>query len=297
MKCLPGILCFGESLWDLFGDRRVASGAPMNVALRLAQAGFDVSLLTRVGTDSPGTELIDFMAAGGLPTQCIQRDRRQATGTVVVDTTDRSAPAFDIVMPVAWDFIDARQYLRESPGPIDVLVFGSLAARHAVSRRSLLTLTEIAGLKIFDVNFRPPHDRREIAEPLLQRANWAKLNETELARIAEWHGWSGPAEDMAGRLAERYGLTTVCVTLGDAGALLLHDGEVHRQHAFEVEVVDTVGCGDAFLGTLLSALLSGTPPPAALARASAVGALVAASPGATPEIDESAIRRVMRRPA
>ena len=107
---------------------RVASGAPMNVALRIAQSGYDVRMLSRVGADALGTELLVFMAANGLPTDFVQRDDRQPTGTVEVDTTDPGAPEFDIVMPVAWDFIDADAYQHKADSVADVLVFGSLAA-------------------------------------------------------------------------------------------------------------------------------------------------------------------------
>jgi fructokinase len=287
------ILCFGEALWDMLPGGRVASGAPMNVALRLAQSGYDVRMLSRVGSDDPGTELEAFMTANGLPTDFIQRDDRHPTGTVEVDTTDPGAPEFDIVMPVAWDFIDADEYLHKVDSAADVLVFGSLAARHEVSRDSLLRLLPTAELRIFDVNFRPPHDDRRVIELLLRHTNWAKVNETELAAIAGWHGLAGSAEVAARDLVDRYDLSLLCVTLGDEGALLIHDGKTYRQDAFAVDVIDAVGCGDAFLGTLIAGLLAGVAPPETLARAAAVGALVAASAGATPSIDDDDIRRII----
>jgi fructokinase len=287
------ILCFGEALWDMLPGGRVASGAPMNVALRLAQSGYDVRMLSRVGADALGTELLAFMAANGLPTDFIQRDERQPTGTVEVDTTDPGAPEFDIVMPVAWDFIDADEYLHKAGSAADVLVFGSLAARHETSRNSLARLLPTAELSVFDVNFRPPHDDRRVIELLLCHANWAKVNETELAAIAGWHGLTAPLEDTAHDLVDRYDLSLLCVTLGDNGALLVHNGETYRQAAFAVDVIDAVGCGDAFLGTLIAGLLAHVTPAESLARAAAVGALVAASAGATPPIDDDDILGIL----
>jgi len=295
MNTKPAILCFGEVLWDMLPEGRVASGAPMNVALRLARSGFDVRMLSRVGTDRPGRELLAFMAGNGLSTGWIQLDQDHPTGTVEVDTADPAAPVFDIVMPVAWDFIDADEYFQNIDREADVLVYGSLAARHDVSRDSLFRLLEMATLKVFDVNCRPPHDERPVIESLLQHADWAKFNESELSLIAGWHETSASVVEAAKAVMDRYELALVCVTLGHDGALLLHEGVTYRQDAFDVDVVDTVGCGDAFLGTLLSALFAQTTPQEALARASAAGALVAASAGATPAIDEADIRRVMRR--
>ena len=265
----------------------------MNVALRLAQSGYDVRMLSRVGMDAPGEELLAFMAAKGLSTDFVQLDRSQPTGTVEVDTTDPGMPEFDIVMPVAWDFIDADAYLRRTDSEANVLVYGSLAARHQVSRDSLVRLLPTAELRIFDVNFRPPHDDREVIELLLRQANWAKVNETELAAIAGWHGLAGSIEDTARDLIDRYDLSLLCVTLGDAGALLIHGGKTYRQDAFAVDVVDAVGCGDAFLGTLIAGLLAGATPAETLARAAAVGALVAASAGATPEISGRDVTRLL----
>lgn len=265
----------------------------MNVALRLAKAGFDVRMLSRVGSDALGTELLAFMYASGLSTDFIQRDERHSTGTVEVDTTDPGVPGFDIVMPVAWDFIDADEYLEKADGPADVIVYGPLAARHQVSRDSLVRLLPTAELRIFDANFRPPHDDRQVIELLLRQANWAKVNENELAAIAGWHGLTGSAEDTAQDLIVRYDLSLFCVTLGEEGALLVHDGKTCRQDAFAVDVVDAVGCGDAFLGTLIAGLLAGAAPAETLARAAAVGALVAASAGATPEISERDVSRLL----
>jgi fructokinase len=289
----PGILCFGEVLWDMLPDGRVASGAPMNVALRLVQSGYEVRMLSRAGADPLGEELLAFMAANGLPTGFMQLDETWPTGTVEVDTTDPRAPVFDIVMPVAWDFIDADEYLRKAADDADVLVFGSLAARHTTSRESLVRLLPTAGLRVLDVNFRPPHEDRSVIELLLHHADWAKVNETELAAIARWHGQPESVEAAARDLVNRYRLSLLCITLGENGAMMIRDGKSYRQEAFAVDVVDTVGCGDAFLGTLVAGLLADAAPPEALARAAAAGALVASSAGATPPIDDDDIRRII----
>ena len=289
----PIVLCFGETLWDRLPGGRVASGAPMNVAIRMVDAGFDVRMLSRVGADAAGRELLDFMAKRGLPIRYVQEDASLPTGIVEVDTTDPASPAFEIRMPVAWDSIDVDEYIHVAAEAADVIVFGTLAARHEVSRASLLKLLPSARLKVLDVNFRPPHDDELVVERLLGHADWVKLNETELARLAGWDRSAATVEHAMLEFASRYDLESVCVTLGEAGALLHHRGVSYRQDAFDVRVVDTVGCGDAFLGTMLAGLLTDMPPPEALARAAAAGALVAASAGATPVIGEADIRRML----
>jgi len=285
----PRVLCFGEALWDTTPEGSLPGGAPMNVALRLAALGIDTTLLSRVGDDAAGRRLVEFLAAAGLPTEQIQIDRRHATGIVHVDLSDPAAVRYDIVAPVAWDFIDAVEYEQGIEDHADAVVFGSLAARNGDSRRSLQRLLDRIPLKVFDVNLRPPHDDRDVVECLLHRADWTKLNEIELGVICGWAGLDPSAGGALESLARHYGLTGVCVTLGPDGAVQWHDGNLVRQPGFDVEVVDTIGCGDAFLGTWLARMLRGTEPATALAHACAAGAIVASSAGANPSVDDRSI--------
>jgi fructokinase len=289
------VLCIGEALWDLLPTGRVPGGAPMNVALRLAAFGARSRLLTRVGCDDAGRELVSYMEGLGLDTSHIQFDAERPTGYVAVDTRDLHAPRYDIAAPVAWDFIDADEYLAQSDEPVDVVVYGSLAARHSVARDSQFRLLEHARLRIFDVNRRPPFDDRELIERLLAVADWAKVNEDELAHVQRWHGLALDIPDAIRWLAEHYELDVVCVTLGAGGAMLLRNGHLYPQAAFEVEVVDTIGCGDAFLGALLAGLLDGGDPAAALERACAAGAIVARHAGGNPELREDDIRAMLEQ--
>lgn len=290
----PGsILCFGEALWDMPPGQRMPGGAPMNVAARLARAGLHVHMLSRVGRDDLGDELIAYMAAQGLTTGYVQQDDRYPTGTVIVDSSDPEDVRYEITGPVAWDFIDAGPYIEDSGGSCDVVVFGSLAARNEVSRESILQLLKTATTRIFDVNIRPPFAGREILEALLGNSDWVKLNESELDEIVQWHDPAATGEAAMRALQQRYDLEAVCVTRGSDGAELLYQSRWYRQAAFDVAVVDTVGCGDAFLGSWLSGMLSGSLPRDALRRAAAVAAIVASSKGANPEITEADVQAMM----
>lgn len=283
------ILCFGEALWDLPPGGMVPGGAPMNVALRLQRLGAPVKLLTRVGDDDLGRRLTTYMAEQGLDTDRVQVDAQHPTGRVLVDLSDPREARYDVEQPAAWDFI-ANDPAQVDP---DVLVFGSLAARSAGSRTTLLALLETARLRVFDVNLRPPFVERALIEKLLARADWIKLNEHELDRIADWSRIGGDRDRRMAGLAERYALGAVCVTLGGDGALLLHAGVHHRHLGYAVAVVDTIGCGDSFLACWLWEMLGGAEPGAALERACALGALVATRPGANPAIAESDIRALI----
>lgn len=289
----PTVLCYGEALWDLAPGGKTPGGAPTNVALHLARLGVDVRLLSRVGIDDLGRELLDYLTAEGLATDSIQIDQRHPTGRVLVDTSDPHAVRYEIVEPAAWDFIDVGDLPEYPAHAVTVVVFGSLATRNTVSRASLFRLLGQSGLKVFDVNLRPPFVDRAIIEQLLVHADWVKLNDEELELLGGWHGATGPPEHTLRALSRRYGLETVCLTLGSRGALMLYQDQVFRQAAFAVRVVDTIGCGDAFLAFWLSQMLGGRSPQEALTLACAVGALVATREGANPVIDESEIRALI----
>jgi len=267
----------------------------MNVALRLAALGIDTQLLSRVGDDAPGRDLLAYIESHGLTTRYVQIDPRHRTGSVNVDTSDRHAVRYHIETPSAWDFIDAGEFAAAPGSVIETVVFGSLAARGTISRRSLLDILDCASLSVFDINLRPPYDSRETVEDLLARSDWVKLNETEVALVADWCGNAADCEAALPAIADRYELDVVCVTCGGDGAILYQDGTLIRQPAFAVDVVDTIGCGDAFLGTWLAGMLAGTDADEALCRACAVGAIVAANAGANPCIPEGMIHELTGR--
>lgn len=282
------IACFGEALWDVFPDKRKPGGAPMNVAMRIASLGGDVSLISRVGKDREGADLVDFIATSGAHTNMIQLDSEHPTGRVVVDLSNPSEVRYTIEQPAAWDFIE--------PAPItslDMAIFGSLAARNVVSRTSLLELLESASIRVFDMNLRPPFDNFAVVSQLLEQANWLKINEHELAWLCNQTRFKGDLSASVRMLAERWVLSTICVTLGSEGACLFHEGQIVTQPAFKVQIADTVGAGDSFLATWLYYMLEGMDPQLALARGCAMGALVASREGANPKVESGEIEAIL----
>lgn len=278
------VLCFGEALWDFTPTGKLPGGAPMNVALRLALLGVDTQFLSRVGNDELGSELVRYMAEQGLNTDYVQVDEHQPTGSVNADVSDRHSIRYEIVAPAAWDYIDAMAFMEAAGSPADVVVFGSLAARHDVSLKSLLHILERTRLKVFDVNLRPPFDQRETVERLLHESDWVKLNENELDAISKWIGVDDTGDDALALIAAHYALEIVCLTRGASGATVLHGDALLRQAAFDVQVIDTIGCGDAFLGTWLAHMLDGDEPRNALRMACAAGAMAASRAGANPPV-------------
>lgn len=290
----PDVLSIGEVLWDVFPDRRLLGGAPFNVACHVRAFGIPSAMVSRVGNDDPGREILERARQAGVLTDAIQVDDRLPTGQVLVRLDPAGVPEFRILAPSAWDAIQpdpvALRYARQAKA----VVFGSLAQRREPSRSTIRQLLNTPALKVFDVNLRPPFDQRQVVEYLLYRSNVVKLNDAEMGVLGEWFELEGDLPERMRRMACCFGLRTVCVTRGAAGAVLWHEGTLTEHPGYRVEVVDTVGSGDAFLAGLLFGLLQGMAPAETLALANAAGAYVAGRPGATPTLDLEAIHAMAR---
>ncbi|UPL50254.1 carbohydrate kinase family protein [Hymenobacter sublimis] len=289
----PTIVCFGEVLWDVLPTGKQPGGAPFNVAVHLHQLGLPVDLISRVGDDELGTELLDFIASKGLRTDFVQRGKTHLTGVVKANVDDAQEVTYKIVQPVAWDYIQYDTPLEQLVGQAEVFVFGSLAARQAGTRETLYRLLEHAKFKVFDVNMRPPHYTKEVTKYLLEKASLVKMNHHELAEIITWFGPEMARPTAMQWLAERFELQAVCVTCGADGALLWTGGQLYRAAGIPVTVKDTIGSGDAFLAALLKGWLAGQEPGEALRFACATGALVATHQGATPTFTEHDVTRLL----
>lgn len=287
------IVCFGEVLWDVLPTGKQPGGAPFNVAVHLHQLGLSADLISRVGDDDLGTELLDFIESKGLSTEFVQLGKTHLTGVVKANVDDANEVTYKIVQPVAWDYIQYDAALEQLVAQADMFVFGSLAARQAATRETLYRLLEHAKFKVFDVNVRPPHYTKEVVKYLLEKANLVKMNHHELAEIMAWFGQETDKSTAMQWLATRFDLQAVCVTCGADGALLWANNQLYRAPGVAVEVKDTIGSGDAFLAALLKGWLAGTEPGEALRFACATGALVATHLGATPTFSEAEVAELL----
>ncbi|MBW3128672.1 carbohydrate kinase family protein [Hymenobacter profundi] len=289
------VVCFGEVLWDILPTGQQPGGAPFNVAVHLSQLGQPVELISRVGDDELGRELLAFIESKHLNTTYVQQGHTHLTGVVKANVDDANEVVYKIVQPVAWDYIQYEATLADVVAEADMLVYGSLVARQTNSRETLYRLLESARFRVFDVNLRPPHYTREVTKYLLSKANLVKMNHHELTEVMEWLG-QGPVQDKEAAmqwLAQRYQLQGVCVTCGADGALLYTGGQLYRAPGLPVQVRDTIGSGDAFLAALLKGWLAGDKPETMLRFACAAGALVATHQGATPAITAADVAKLL----
>lgn len=289
------VACFGEVLWDILPDKKLPGGAPMNVAYHLQKLGVPVAMISAVGTDPEGEELNRIMQSYQLTTRFVQLDKARETGKVYAHIAEGNEMKYEIVQPVAWDFIQPSASLQEMIATPGYLVFGSLASRGETSRETLLSLLKSPRTLVLDINLRPPHYDQDIVELLLRHCHILKINESELQLIGDWYQLPNGMEERVRALSRHFSTSTIIVTLGDKGAALLLQDEFYLHPGYKVQVADTIGSGDAFLAGFLYSRLQNTPPAETLAFSCALGALVASYSGGTPAYEQEEINLLMNK--
>lgn len=288
------IICFGEVLWDMLPAGKKLGGAPLNVALRAQSLGHNASMISSIGNDGIGVELAEEILSHGGSLAHIQVNDDFATSEVLVELDGHGTASYEIKMPCAWDHIVLLEQDMEAVKNADALIYGSLVARNTTSRDTLIALLDQASYKVFDVNLRPPHFTPERIIELMKPADFVKFNDEELYEICSHLEFNDQAlEACISFMSGQTDTGLICVTLGKDGAILFQDNTFYYNKGYEVKVADTVGAGDSFLASIISQLLNGNDPQAAIDFACAVGSIVASKNGANPEVSQSEIRKMM----
>ncbi|MEO9953739.1 carbohydrate kinase [Nonlabens sp.] len=287
---MKNIVCFGEVLWDVFPTHKKIGGAPLNVALRLQSLDNSVSVISSIGDDKKGREIKEYTVEKSVNATHIQVHNELKTGKVKVMLNQKGSASYDIMYPRAWDKIQLTEENEKLTEKADAFIYGSLATRDETSRHTLYELLKIASYKIFDVNLREPYYTKEVLTHLMEQADFIKFNDDEIFEIGELlDSKTHSLEQNIKFIGDFTDTQTICVTKGRHGAILYVNDTFYYNSGYQVEVVDTVGAGDSFLATLISKLLKENQPQEAINYACAVGALVASSEGANPQIEQQDI--------
>ena len=290
------IVCFGEVLWDVFPTHKKIGGAPLNVALRLQSFQNEVALISCLGDDKLGNELLLELQKHRISSLYIQKIKAYKTSTVAISLDKNGSASYFINHPCAWDNIQVNDKLNSLVKSSEAFIFGSLIARSNTSRNTLLKLLTFSKLSVFDVNLRPPHYDINSIQVLMNAANFIKFNDDELKEISMSLGYqSASIEQTILFIAKKTNTTSIAVTLGSKGAILFYEERFFYCKGYQVEVADTVGSGDSFLATLIDVLLKGKDAQLAIDKACAVGALVAKNKGANPLISDTEINAIMNQ--
>jgi len=292
------VVAIGELVWDLLPAGKVLGGFPVNLCYSLSCLGGQAEPVTAAGTDSLGRRAIQQLRSLDLSISHLQASEHP-TGTVAVSLDDRGEPTFRIGENTAWDFLEWNPDLQQLAQEADAICFGTLAQRSPQSRRTIRRVLEAApahALRVFDVNLRPPHFSANLIRESLRMANIVKLSDPEMDQVVRLLAVEpGSLQSQMTQLLEEYQLELLCLTRGEAGSVLLTRDGVHEHSGFPVDVVDTVGAGDAFLAALVFYSLRGASLEVINEASNRLGAWIASQAGATPAGTRGAARRITHR--
>ena len=279
-KTIVGI---GEILWDMLPSGKALGGAPANFAYHAGRLGEEGWAVSAVGDDALGREILDLVKSKGLRNLIAVTDK--PTGTVQVELDDRGVPAYNIMEDVAWDNIPFTPEMEELAKRADAVCFGSLVQRMN-SRPSVMRFIRAMrpdALKVFDINLRQHYYSCEVLEESLMLADILKINDEEIRIVAGMLGLSDDAVTACRELIGSFGLRLVILTKGPEGSEVITADKVIPQGVDDVEIVDTVGAGDAFTAAFTVAYLRGDTLAEAQRLASATASYVCSRKGAMPE--------------
>jgi fructokinase len=282
------IIAFGELLWDIFPTGEALGGAPSNFAYRINSLGHDGWLVTRLGKDDRGKRAADLVRANGMSLNYVQWDETHPTGTVPVQLNATGSPTFTILPDVAYDYIRVTPELLALAAMADCICFGTLIQRAEPSRGALYSLIDAApqAVKVLDLNLRKDCYTHETIAASLERANILKLNETEAEILARLFNLPDTFASFAPAAVQKWNLDACVVTLGEKGVVAANNkNEFIQRPGHKINVIDTVGAGDAFTAGFLHCYFENRPLTTCCDFANALGALVAQTRGGTTPIE------------
>lgn len=280
------VVGMGEALWDVLPEGKKIGGAPANFAYHVSQFGLPSCVVSAVGDDPLGKEIVENFTSKGL-NQLIA-EVPYPTGTVQVEIDPAGVPQYDIKENVAWDNIPYTAHLEALAERTKAVCFGSLAQRNIVSRTTINRFLDAMphdndNLVVFDVNLRQGFYDKEILCNSMTRCNILKINDEELVTVSRMFGYPGiDLQDKCWILLGKYNLKMLILTCGINGSYVFTPGNVSFQPTPKVEVADTVGAGDSFTAAFIASILKGKPVAEAHACAVQTSAFVCTQKGAMP---------------
>jgi fructokinase len=253
------IASIGEILWDMLPEGKILGGAAGNFAYHASQAGFNSCVVSAVGNDLLGNEMLEALAKKNF--NFLLETVDYPTGTVKINLDADGIPQYDICENTAWDNIPFTKRTEELALNCSAVCFGTLAQRSEISRKTIRRFLELVPKKayrIFDLNLRQHFYSKKIIHESLSLCNILKLNEEELAEIASLFGLALKTEqEICLHLLKTYNLEIIAETKGANGSYIFTAKETSYLNTPKVQVADTVGAGDAFTGAFVATLLQG----------------------------------------
>jgi len=294
------IAAFGELLWDLLPNGRVLGGAPANFIYRINSFGDYGTLLSKVGNDKAGREARKSLLRLGVSDENIQTDYEFPTGSVKVKIDELGNADYNILTDVAYDHIEINAEMMDAFSEADCVCFGTLVQRYGISKNTLRELIHGSSevVKFLDINLRKKCYTATSIDDSLRMANILKTNNEELL-ITKYllNLRQSKLKDLAQETIEKYNLDILLCTLGENGAFCItKEGLSYYDPGYQIDLIDTVGSGDAFSAGFVHYYMNGHPIEEALRFGNAAGAMVATTTGATAPIMKGEILNFMLSP-
>jgi fructokinase len=293
----PEVVTFGEVLWDVLPTGKFLGGAPSNVAYRLSERGVKVGLISRVGDDEMGKELIQALTLKGVDCSYIQTDLILPTGIVEVKLNTEGSPAFDIIPGVAYDEIDYDDRVALLARKARVVCYGTLIQRGIKSAESLYKFLGDASsaTKILDLNLRKGCYSSDSVKRSLEHADVVKFSRDEVRKVSEMCNWptSSSCSEFSDLIFQSYrNVNFILVTVGEGGVIFFaRNGDSFELPVDQVEVVDTIGSGDAFTAGFVCGLLKGLELKKCCEYGNLLGALASTKIGGMGTITDAEVRK------
>ena len=281
------IVGMGEVLWDVLPEGKKIGGAPANFAYHISQFGLDSCVVSAVGDDKLGYEILDNFDKKKL--NYLIEKVPYPTGTVQVELDETGIPCYEIKEGVAWDNIPYTPALEELAKKPRAVCFGSLAQRSIVSRETINYFLDVmpdgeGQYKIFDINLRQGFYTKDTLCNSMQRCNVLKINDEELITVSRMFGYPDiDFQDKCWILLAKYNLKMLILTCGVNGSYVFTPGNISFVETPKVDVADTVGAGDSFTATFITGILKGKDVSEVHKHAVEVSAYVCTQNGAMPE--------------
>jgi fructokinase len=282
------IIAMGDGLWDMFPSGPLLGGATANFACHASRLGGEIYMVSGVGQDKQGEELLQMYHNHGVRTELVEVLEDYPTGVVTVKLSESGMPAFTIGADAAWDYWSWNSMIERKVKQADALYFGTLGQRGQSPRDGIRKALGIAmndgKLRVLDINLRAPFFDHALIRESINLCSVLKLSDEEIKPVLQACEIDGSKSEENGlrELQVKFELDIVAMTKGAEGAILLHPGGIVEHPGFPATVVDTVGAGDSFTASMTIGLLEGKGYADIVVDACKVAAGVCSHAGAAP---------------
>lgn len=293
----PIVVGLGELIWDLLPNGKQLGGATTNFAYISRLLGNSSIIASRVGDDELGREAHNRLAQIGIVTDYLQLDMVHPTGTVGIQIDERGEAHYAMNEDSAWDNLDWTDKFEELATLADTVCFGTMAQRSERARATIIRFvkrTRPDALRIFDVNLRHAFFTAEMLARSLELATIVKLNNDELFTISGMLGMDACEEEtLAKQIMDKFDVKLVAITRGENGSVMITKHEEVAHPGIRVNVVDTIGSGDAFAAALAHYYVRRAPLTFISEAANRLGSWIATQVGATPKANSATLERIL----